>query len=114
MPGQVTFIELGVSNGTKARDFFQKVFGWSYEDRGNDNFLIKSEPVQCGIHPGDARASFVPYFEVADLEAAAARVRELGGEAGKLGQEEPGFGRFVECRDNQGVVFGLHQRSPRS
>ncbi|MGC7323044.1 VOC family protein, partial [Mycobacteroides abscessus subsp. massiliense] len=49
------------------------------------------------------------FFGVADIDAAVMTVRELGGEAEDPGPEEPGFGRFTFCRDDQGVRFGLHQ-----
>jgi predicted enzyme related to lactoylglutathione lyase len=39
-----------------------------------------------------------------------ALVREAGGQADPPAPEEPGFGRFSNCRDPQGIRFGLHQR----
>jgi len=45
---------------------------------------------------------------VSHLEAAAARVRAAGGEADEP-TDEPGFGRFVNCRDPGGIRFGLDQ-----
>jgi len=59
------------------------------------------------------KINIVVYFRVLDIEAAARRVRELGGEADDLGPEGEG-GRFVSCRDDQGVQFGLHEPKPRS
>lgn len=50
-----------------------------------------------------------------DLDAAVARVRELGGTVEDLGDggdsEESAarFGRFKLCRDDQGSAFGLHE-----
>jgi predicted enzyme related to lactoylglutathione lyase len=61
------------------------------------------------VHPQDPDACVVVYFAVADIKAAAAKVNELGGQAGTPGDEQPGFGRFLECRDDQGVRFGLRQ-----
>lgn len=46
---------------------------------------------------------------VAGIEFAIESVRKLGGQTGRPGAEDEGFGRFVECRDNQGVRFGLRQ-----
>jgi uncharacterized protein len=48
------------------------------------------------------------------MDAAVARVRELGGELrDNLGGDDPDtvarFGRFAICRDDQGSPFGLHQ-----
>lgn len=49
------------------------------------------------------------YFAVDDIEAAVRRVRELGGEAPEPDPRPDEGGRFVRCRDDQGVRFGLHE-----
>ena len=54
------------------------------------------------------------FFGVDDIDAAADRVRELGGEIEDMdmdGEEETvaKFGRFKLCKDDQGSRFGLHQ-----
>jgi predicted enzyme related to lactoylglutathione lyase len=48
---------------------------------------------------------------VDDINAGAARVRELGGEANEPGPV-PGMGWFVTCRDPHGNEFGLWQTDP--
>jgi uncharacterized protein len=48
------------------------------------------------------------YFDVDDVEAAVARVRELGGEAANA-MPVPGMGWFTTCKDTQGNHFGLWQ-----
>jgi uncharacterized protein len=40
--------------------------------------------------------------------SSAERVRAAGGEAEAV-VDEPGFGRFVNCRDPGGIRFGLHR-----
>ena len=51
------------------------------------------------------------FFSVPDLEQAAKRVAELGGEVDEPRSEGRG-GRFIHsCRDDQGVPFGLHEAS---
>ena len=108
-PGAPSFIELGVPAGSRARKFFGEVLGWTFTDMGKDNFLAQTPSIQIGIHPNDPDATLVVYFLVDDLEAAIARVRAAGGTASEPGHEEAGFGRFSECRDDQGVRFGLRQ-----
>ena len=54
-----------------------------------------------GPGPGD-RAS-LPYFAVADLQAALELVVELGGEIVHPGE------RWAVCRDSEGNPFGLGQ-----
>jgi len=52
-----------------------------------------------GAGPGDRFS--LPYLAVADMDAALARVRDLGGEV-----IHPGA-RFAVCRDSEGTPFGL-------
>jgi hypothetical protein len=108
-PGAPSFIELGVPAGSRAREFYEKLFGWTFRDMGQDGFLAQTPSLQIGMHAKDADAVFVIYFLVDDIDAAVERVRAAGGTADAPGPEQEGFGRFVECRDDQNVRFGLRQ-----
>ena len=48
---------------------------------------------------------------VDDLDASADRVAELGGRVLGDVHDSPGFGRWIECADDQGVRFGLRESS---
>ncbi|MFV0137334.1 hypothetical protein ACLGIH_29775 [Streptomyces sp. HMX87] len=68
------------------------------------------------MHGGDPRASPHLFFRVDDLDAAVAKVRELGGSVEGIGEEDgqdagavTRSGRFTLCRDDQGSRFGLHE-----
>jgi predicted enzyme related to lactoylglutathione lyase len=62
------------------------------------------------LHGEDAQPQLYVFLDVPDLDQAIASVRDAGGTAESPGEEVPGFGRFTNCRDPQGIVFGLHQR----
>ena len=51
------------------------------------------------------------YFDVEDINAGAARVKELGGEANEP-MPVPSMGWFVTCTDPNGNEFGLWQNDP--
>ena len=51
------------------------------------------------------------FFDVDDINAGTARVKELGGEADEPGSV-PGMGWFAICRDTTGSEFGLCQNDP--
>ena len=113
MHGELSFFELGVENPDRARAFYGSLFGWEFVDEGA-GATIETPNVPGGLHGGDPQASPYLFFRVGDLDAAVARVRELGGEvADDLGGSDPDtaarFGRFVLCRDDQGSAFGLHE-----
>lgn len=59
-----------------------------------------------GLQQSGSSATISLYFSVPDVDAAILRVWELGGRAEEPMDEEPGFGRFASCHDDQGVSFG--------
>jgi predicted enzyme related to lactoylglutathione lyase len=112
MNGEVSFFELGVGDVDRARTFYGSLFGWEFADEGG-GATIETPNIPGGIHGGDADANPYLFFRVDDLDAAVARVRELGGEVGDDLGDDPDttarFGRFALCKDDQGSGFGLHQ-----
>jgi predicted enzyme related to lactoylglutathione lyase len=113
--GAISFFELGVEDAEKGRAFYAGLFDWGFETGPSGNGWVISTPgVAGGMHPGDAGAVPYVFFAVEDMDAALARVAELGGEITEpdLGETEESvtrFGRFKFCKDDQGSTFGLHQ-----
>jgi predicted enzyme related to lactoylglutathione lyase len=115
MTGELAFFELGVGDTERGREFYEGLFGWAFETGPSGNgFAISTPNVPGGMHAGDAGAAPYLFFRVDDIEAAVARVRELGGEVEETDVEGDDaqvarFGRFKLCRDAEGSPFGLHQ-----
>ncbi|HYH90378.1 MAG TPA: VOC family protein [Solirubrobacteraceae bacterium] len=115
MAGELSFFEIGVGDPERGRRFYEGVFGWRFEPGpSGSGFVITTPNVTGGMHGGDAGAVPYVFFEVDDLDAAVARVRELGGEVdesdtGGGDEADARFGRYRFCRDDQGSAFGLHQ-----
>jgi hypothetical protein len=106
--GQPSHFELGVADARRTRRFYGELLGWSFETTRADDAWIETGGLRGGVHGDDDAATIVLYFSVPDLDDAVRRVRELGGEAPD--PDPPGAsGRYAHCRDDQGVVFGLHQ-----
>jgi predicted enzyme related to lactoylglutathione lyase len=65
------------------------------------------------MHGNDAGAVPYIFFRVDDMDAALARVRELGGsvdDSDLSGEDSAAeYGRFKLCKDDQGSAFGLHE-----
>jgi predicted enzyme related to lactoylglutathione lyase len=69
-----------------------------------------SEDTGGAVLPGDPGAIRV-YFDVEDVNAGVARVKELGGQADDP-QPVPGMGWFATAADTEGNPIGLWQTDP--
>jgi uncharacterized protein len=111
MATKMVHVEIPVDDTGKASAFWGGLFGWEFEQypgpteyhmaRVNEDSgaAISQEPGNRGLRV---------YFDAADIQAATARVRELGGEAGEP-QAVPTMGWFAVCKDDHGNEFGLWQ-----
>jgi predicted enzyme related to lactoylglutathione lyase len=114
--GAISFFELGVGDAAAGRAFYEGLFAWKFATGPSGNgWQLTTPGVPGGMHPNDAGGGPYLFFAVDDMDAALARVRELGGEIlPDMGGEETAesiarFGRFKFCKDDQGSSFGLHQ-----
>ena len=114
MAGELSFFSIGVGDAARGGAFYRALLGWQLEEVSG-GLVISSAGVGGGIHGGDAGASPYVFFRVDDLDAALARVEELGGAREPAGEDHGDddqaarFGRFALCRDDQGSAFGLHE-----
>jgi uncharacterized glyoxalase superfamily protein PhnB len=104
--GDIGYLTLEVPDGARAQRFYEALFGWTLDTSHEpDSFHISSITPPAGIHGLQSEASMRLYFRVDDIEAVAARVRELGGEVLTLNNYESGGN--AECVDDQGLRFDL-------
>jgi predicted enzyme related to lactoylglutathione lyase len=109
LTGDPSHIEIGVPDVGRARRFWSELLGWDFADAGG-GASARTGSAAAGIHP-EERPWVQAFFEVDDLNAAARRVVELGGEVDEASSKGPA-GRYLRsCRDDQGVPFGLHEPS---
>jgi predicted enzyme related to lactoylglutathione lyase len=110
MYGNVSFLELGAngSDTAKSQAFFETVFGWPFQAMPQGGGWFQAPQIRVGLHGNDTEPQMYVFFDVGDLEQAITVVRDAGGEA-EPPTSAPGFGRFSNCRDPQGIRFGLHQ-----
>lgn len=115
--GGISWNELWVNDLDKARDLYASVYGWSIDDAGMGGdmqyFVCNSEggPMRGGFGATQGRMSPVAvfYVHVADLDASAAKVAELGGTTEGPIMEVREIGRMQWARDPQGAQFCLHE-----
>lgn len=121
--GAFVWYELMTTELAAATAYYGGVLGWTAADAGNPNLtymLLKAgeRPVAGAMTlPAEActagaRPGWLGYLAVADVDAAAARVAQLGGSIHRAADDIPGVGRFAVAADPQGAVFVLFAPGP--
>jgi uncharacterized protein len=114
MAGQMVHVEIPAADTAKAREFWGGLFGWTFEQYpGPSEYHMTrlSEQQGAAISQEEAMRGPRVYFDLDDIQAGAARVRELGGEAADP-MPVPSMGWFAVCKDVAGNEFGLWQTDP--
>jgi predicted enzyme related to lactoylglutathione lyase len=120
-PGALTMNELDTRDFDGAARFYGEVFGWDAEPLEIDGtlqygFFRMDGRTVAGIlpmgeqFPSEVPPHWVPYFGIDDLEAGAAKVKQLGGHVLMEPTPVP-EGRFLAARDTHGAVFALWEGS---
>jgi predicted enzyme related to lactoylglutathione lyase len=115
-PGAFCWNELATPDDRAAGSFYTGLFGWGtmVQDMGPmkyTTFTNDGRPAGGMYRPapeqGDMPPSWTTYFAVADCDASAGQVQELGGAVLTPPSDIPGVGRFAIVADPQGAVFGI-------
>lgn len=111
-PVELGYFTLSTPDTARAAAFYGALLGWATEDGslGDEYQHVANTKLPLGLAPGSADAPAVLYYRVADVDAVAARVGELGGRV--VERAEYGSGISTECVDDQGRTFHLWQPAP--
>ncbi|HVZ40453.1 MAG TPA: VOC family protein [Candidatus Kapabacteria bacterium] len=113
--------ELATTDAEKAKDFFGKVLGWTFEvmpmPTGEYTIIKSGETTVGGLMQmtgewGNVPSHWMPYFAVADCDASNATTGNLGGQTVVPPTDIPGVGRFAVLKDPQGAHFSVLQPVP--
>jgi PhnB protein len=108
-PTQLGYFAIWTADVERSTSFFSELFGWQIVDGGH---IANIDP-PGGLAGLDRRTASSPnetttlYFQVPDVNAAAARVTELGGKV--LFKTTYDSGGNAECLDPTGAPFQLHE-----
>jgi predicted enzyme related to lactoylglutathione lyase len=119
-PNSLSWNELMTTDVAKAKPFYQEVFGWGTQDMEMSPdqppytlFQIDDKPaagmMQMPTEMGQMPSHWAVYFEVADIEASVAKLKELGGQLYVGPQSAGGVGTFAAGADPQGAAFSMIQ-----
>ncbi len=115
--GEFSWVELATTDHTAAFDFYHALFGWQKTDamdmgeagvyqmygrKGRSLGGMFNKPPEM---PGPA---WLCYAMVASADAAAEKVKTLGGKVLNGPMDVPGGGRIAQCLDSQGAAFAVH------
>lgn len=106
-PGSLSYITYNVPDSAQFKEFYGRVLSWTFEPgRVADGWGVQNCQPMSGMAGGSDRATTVPMWTVADIDAAVARVREAGGTVISEPARQP-YGLTAECTDDQGTRFYL-------
>ena len=112
MAGEMTHVEIPSDDTGKGQEFWGGLFGWEFQAYPGP---FEYHMARLGEQQGGAITNMEPgkrglrvYFTIDDVNAGAAKVKELGGEANDP-QPVPNMGWFAICKDTEGNEFGLWQ-----
>ena len=119
---RVVHFEISADNPVRASDFYSKLFGWTFQHwqgGSEDYWIVITGPAdQPGINGGmfirKGPVGHVNTVDVENIDAAAAKVVELGGQVVLQKTVIPGVGYNMYCKDTEGSIFGLYQNDPNA
>ncbi|MFD9894564.1 VOC family protein [Amycolatopsis sp. NPDC059027] len=122
-PGTQAWNEIMTRDYEAAKTFYGEVFGYSFGDISAEGFRYATLDIDgrpaggIGLLPADTPpevpANWTTYFAVADADAGAAKVSELGGTV-VAPPADSAYGRVTAVVDDQGASFRLIAPNERS
>ena len=120
IPGELVWTDLTVPDASQVRDFYQAVIGWEASPvpmDGYDDFAMSLPGTGhtvagiCHARGGNAGlpSVWLPYFQVADLEASLAACEARGGNVASGIRAQPGSGRYAVVQDPAGAMAALFE-----
>ncbi|NBC95443.1 MAG: VOC family protein [Deinococcus-Thermus bacterium] len=119
--GRVTHFEIHADDPQRAMAFYGELLGWSFHPWGDIEYWLTETgpPDEPGINgavmrrsrpvEGEGIVAYVCTAAVEDVDAALAKVRDLGGAVVQGKTAVPGVGWHAYVEDTEGNLFALMQ-----
>ena len=118
--GDLTHLEIPADDPDRARDFYQRLFGWSFQQMpGYEGYHLFTTPVgeegmggAIGKRGESAPEKLRPYVWVDSIDATLPLVEEAGGTVVEAKAEVPGQGWYAVLADTEGNEIALWESTP--
>ena len=102
---KINYIEIPVKAMASSKAFFNKVFGWTFEDFGDDYAAIHGAGIDGGLYVSEyvvdaGKGSVLVVLYSDDLAASQSTIESAGGTIKQPTFEFPGGRRFHFCDGN--------------
>ena len=131
MPAILRHFAINADNVQRAKAFYEKVFGWTFQDfgqvTGSTYWGITTGPddepgINGGLLPrpaatpgsGQGTNAYVCTLGVADYDAVERRILDAGGQVALPKMALPGMAWQGYYLDTEGNTFGIHQPDPNA
>jgi predicted enzyme related to lactoylglutathione lyase len=117
LPGKFVWADLVTDDVAAAKNFYGRLFGWTFAENGNYLIASHDDRPLCGMQqqakPADrpARPRWFAYISVSNVEKAARTVTKAGGRVLAPAHKYPKRGEQAICADPEGAVFGVLKSS---
>ncbi|PKW17191.1 VOC family protein [Saccharopolyspora spinosa] len=113
--------EIHAGDVDRARTFYSTVFGWRFQQWGDEQYLLvltgEGPGIDGGLLPREGPepsdetpiAAFATTVEVDDVEAMLSIVETAGGRVAMPKTALTGMGWVAYCRDTEGNIFGMFE-----
>ncbi|NEU10486.1 VOC family protein [Flavihumibacter sp. R14] len=119
MSNRVVHFEIPCDDPEKNMKFFSKVFGWTFEQFGNEPYwsVTTGDESKPGINGGlmkkrDPQQPVANSIEVRDIDRAMGQVAAAGGTIVVEKMAVPSIGWLAYFKDPDGNIHGLFQDDP--
>ncbi len=119
MSNRVVHFEIPCNDPEKTMKFFKEVFGWSFQQFGNEQYWVTmtGDPKTPGINGGlmkkrDPKQPIVNSINVSSIDESIRQIEKAGGKIVVPKMPIPSVGWLAYFTDPDGNIHGVYQDDP--